>query len=148
MKNLFPSSGNLCLMDMSSYAAPEGLRYSREHEWIKVEDNIAIIGITDYAIKSLHDVIYVSLPEVGLKIDQGSVAATVESIKAVSEVYSPIGGIVVEVNKTLDMNPEKINTSPYEEGWLFKLKPISFEADFKKLMTNKEYLDYIESLKK
>jgi len=135
-------------MDMSSYDVPEGLRYSREHEWVKVEDNIAIIGITDYAIKSLHDVVYVSLPEVGLKINQGSVAATVESIKAVSEVYSPIGGVIIEVNKALDMNPEKINTSPYAEGWIFKLKPINFEDDIKKLMTNKEYNTYLESLKK
>ena len=135
-------------MDMSSYTVPEGLRYSREHEWVKVEDNIAIIGITDYAVRSLHDVVYVSLPEVGLKIDQGSVAATVESIKAVSEVYSPVGGIVVEVNKALDTNPEKINTSAYGEGWIFKLKPINLEADFKKLMENKEYLAYLDSLKK
>ena len=135
-------------MNMSSYAVPEGLRYSREHEWVKVEDNIAIIGITDYAIKSLHEVVYVSLPEVGLKVDQGSVAATVESIKAVSEVYSPIEGITVEVNKALDMNPEKINTSPYGEGWIFKLKPINLESDVKKLMTSKEYLDYLDSLKK
>ena len=135
-------------MDMSSYTVPEGLRYSREHEWVKVEDNVAIIGITDYAVRSLHDVVYVSLPEVGLKIDQGSVAATVESIKAVSEVYSPIGGIVVEVNKALDTYPEKINTSAYGEGWIFKLKPINLEGDFKKLMKSGEYLAYLDSLKK
>lgn len=135
-------------MGMSSYNIPEDLRYSEEHEWVKIEDDAAIIGITDYAVKSLHDVVYVSLPEVGLKIDQGSVAATVESIKAVSEVYSPVGGVVVEVNKALDINPEKINTSPYSEGWIFKLKPINLEADFKKLMKSREYLAYLDSLKK
>lgn len=135
-------------MGMSSYNIPEDLRYSEEHEWVKIEDDAAIIGITDYAVKSLHDVVYVSLPEVGLKIDQGSVAATVESIKAVSEVYSPVGGVVVEVNKALDTNPEKINTSPYSEGWIFKLKPINLEADFKKLMKSREYLAYLDSLKK
>jgi glycine cleavage system H protein len=135
-------------MDMSSYNIPEDLRYSEEHEWVKIEDDVAIIGITDYAVKSLHDVVYVSLPEVGLKIDQGSVAATVESIKAVSEVYSPVGGVVVEVNKALDINPEKINTSPYSEGWIFKLKPINLEADFKKLMKSGEYIAYLDSLKK
>lgn len=135
-------------MGMSSYNIPEDLRYSEEHEWVKIEDDVAIIGITDYAVKSLHDVVYVSLPEVGLKIDQGSVAATVESIKAVSEVYSPVGGVVVEVNKALDINPEKINTSPYSEGWIFKLKPINLEADFKKLMKSREYLAYLDSLKK
>jgi glycine cleavage system H protein len=135
-------------MDIPSYTVPEGLRYSKEHEWVKVEDNVAIIGITDYAVRSLHDVVYVSLPEVGLKIDQGSVASTVESIKAVSEVYSPVGGIVVEVNKALDTNPEKINTSAYGEGWIFKLKPINLEGDFKKLMKSGEYLAYLDSLKK
>ncbi len=135
-------------MGMSSYNIPEDLRYSEEHEWVKIEDDVTIIGITDYAVKSLHDVVYVSLPEVGLKIDQGSVAATVESIKAVSEVYSPVGGVVVEVNKALDINPEKINTSPYSEGWIFKLKPINLEADFKKLMKSREYIAYLDSLKK
>ena len=135
-------------MDIPSYTFPEGLRYSKEHEWVKIEDNVAIIGITDYAVKSLHDVVYVSLPEVGLKIDQGSVAATVESIKAVSEVYSPVGGIVVEVNKALDTSPEKINTSAYGEGWIFKLKPLNLEGDFKKLMKSGEYLAYLDSLKK
>jgi glycine cleavage system H protein len=135
-------------MDIPSYTVPEGLRYSKEHEWVKVEDNVAIIGITDYAVRSLHDVVYVSLPEVGLKIDQGSVASTVESIKAVSEVYSPVGGIVIEVNKALDTNPEKINTSAYGEGWIFKLKPINLEGDFKKLMKSGEYLAYLDSLKK
>jgi glycine cleavage system H protein len=135
-------------MGMSGYNIPEDLRYNKEHEWVKIEDDAAIIGITDYAVKSLHDVVYVSLPEVGLKIDQGSVAATVESIKAVSEVYSPVGGVVVEVNKALDMSPEKINTSPYSEGWIFKLKPINLEADFKKLMKSGEYLTYLDSLKK
>jgi glycine cleavage system H protein len=132
---------------MSSYNIPKGLLYSKEHEWVNTEGNVAIIGITDYAAKSLHDVVYVSLPEVGLKVDQGSIAATVESIKAVSEVYSPVRGVVVEVNKSLDTNPEKINTSPYEEGWIFKLKPINLEDDFKKLMKSGEYLAYLDSLK-
>jgi glycine cleavage system H protein len=133
---------------MSSYNIPKDLRYSKEHEWVKIEDKVATIGITDYAAKSLHDVVYVSLPEVGLKIDQGSVVATVESIKAVSEVYSPLGGVVVEANKALDINPEKINTSPYVEGWILKLKPINLEDDLKKLMTGEEYLLYLDSLKK
>jgi glycine cleavage system H protein len=135
-------------MGMSGYNIPEDLRYSKEHEWVKIEDDAVIIGITDYAVKSLHDIVYVSLPEVGLKVDQGSVVATVESIKAVSEVYSPAGGVVVEVNKTLDMKPEKINTSPYNEGWIFKLKSINLEDDSKKLMKSGEYLAYLNSLKK
>jgi glycine cleavage system H protein len=135
-------------MGVSSYNIPRDLRYSKEHEWVKIEGDVAIIGITDYAVESLHDVVYVSLPEVGLKVDQGSTAATVESIKAVSEVYSPVGGVVVEVNKVLNTSPEKINTSPYEEGWIFKLKSINLEDDFKKLMKSGEYLTYLASLKK
>ena len=133
-------------MDMSSYMIPNNLRYSREHEWIKVKDDIVEVGITEYAVKSLHDVVYVSLPEVGSKVEQNGVVTTIESIKAVSEVYSPVSGVIVEVNKILDMSPQKINESPYGEGWIFKLKPTNLNVEIEKLMTDKQYISYLESL--
>jgi len=131
---------------MPEYNVPSNLRYSREHEWAKIEDEIIIVGITDYAAKALHDVVYVSLPEIGASFKQGDVTATVESIKAVSEVYSPVGGTVIEINKTLVINPEKINESPYEEGWLFRLKPTNLGNDVERLLTSKEYMNLLSSL--
>jgi glycine cleavage system H protein len=133
---------------MPEYSVPDNLRYSREHEWAKIEDDIVRVGITDYAAKALHDVVYVSLPEVGASFKQGGVAATVESIKSVSEVYCPVSGTVIEVNRTLKINPEKINQSPYVEGWLFRLKPTNLDNDIKKLLISKEYMDLLSSLKK
>jgi glycine cleavage system H protein len=133
---------------MPEYNVPNNLRYSREHEWAKIEDEAVIVGITDYAAKALHDVVYVSLPEAGASFKQGDVAATAESIKAVSEVYSPVGGRVIEVNKALEIVPEKINQSPYGEGWLFKLKSTNLDNDIKKLLTSKEYTDLLSSLEK
>ena len=135
-------------MKLPEYNIPDNLRYSREHEWAKIEDDIVRVGITDYAAKALHDVVYVSLPEAGASFKQGDVAATAESIKAVSEVYCPISGTVVEVNKTLEVNPEKINQSPYVEGWLFRLKPTNLGNDMEKLLTSKEYMNLLSSLKK
>jgi len=133
---------------MPEYNAPNNLRYSKEHEWAKIEDDTVRVGITDYAAKALHDVVYVSLPEAGASFKQGGVAATAESIKAVSEVYCPVGGTVIEVNKTLEVNPEKINQSPYVEGWLFRLKPTNLDNDMEKLLTSKEYMELLPSLKK
>ncbi|MEM3403648.1 MAG: glycine cleavage system protein GcvH [Nitrososphaeria archaeon] len=133
---------------MSSYIVPEDLRYSKDHEWVRIEGSIAIVGITDYAVKSLHDIVYVSLPKIGSTIPKGLVAATVESIKAVSEVYNPISGTVIEVNKDLETSPEKINESPYEAGWLFKLNPTNLKEDIEKLFSSKQYLEYLSSLKK
>jgi glycine cleavage system H protein len=133
---------------MSNYVVPEDLRYTKEHEWVRVEGSIVIVGITDYAVKSLHDVVYVSLPEIGATIPKGLVAATVESIKAVSEVYNPVSGTVIEVNKNLENSPEKINESPYDAGWLFKLNPTNLKEDIEHLLSSKQYLEYLSSLKK
>ncbi|MGQ9781691.1 MAG: glycine cleavage system protein GcvH [Nitrososphaeria archaeon] len=133
---------------MPSYSIPNNLRYSKDHEWVDVEGEVAVVGITEHAVKSLHDVVYVSLPEVGSEVKQGEVVTTVESIKAVSDVYSPLSGIITEVNKTLDTNPEKINESPYGDGWIFKLKPTNLGAEIEKLMDDKQYAIYLESLEK
>lgn len=102
---------------------PENLRYSADHEWAELTDGELRIGITDYARDALGDVVYVSLPEVGATLEAGAVAGEVESTKAVSEIYAPVGGRVTAVNDALAENPETVNNDPYGEGWLFRLVP-------------------------
>jgi glycine cleavage system H protein len=101
---------------------PADLRYSQEHEWVRVEGNRAVIGITDYAQDALGDVVYVDLPSVGLEVIANSSIAEIESTKSVSEVYCPVTGTVVEVNTGLDDTPEALNTDPYGAGWIFAVE--------------------------
>jgi glycine cleavage system H protein len=101
---------------------PTDLRYSKEHEWVRVEGNTAVVGITDYAQHELGDVVYVELPKVGTKLAAGQPLGTVESVKAVSEIYSPVAGEVTEVNSALSQTPETINKDPHGAAWLIKLK--------------------------
>jgi len=103
-------------------AQPENLLYSKEHEWVMLDGDTATIGVTDYAQSSLGDIVYVELPKVGLKVEQFGSAGVIESVKAVSDLYSPISGQVVEVNAGLDADPAAVNKSPYGEGWLFKVR--------------------------
>jgi glycine cleavage system H protein len=98
---------------------PEELRYSKEHEWVRVEGNRAIVGITDYAQDALGDVVYVQLPDAGLEVIANASIAEIESTKSVSEVYAPVSGKVVETNASLDDAPEQLNTDPYGAGWIF-----------------------------
>ena len=98
------------------------VRYTKDHEWIRIEGDVAVIGITDYAQSQLGDVVYVELPEVGRMLEKGKAAAVVESVKAASEVYAPIGGTVIAVNPTLAEDPARINSDPMGEGWFFKLR--------------------------
>ena len=100
----------------------EGLRYTESHEWLKVQEDTTIIGITDYAQAELTDIVFVELPEIGKEIKKGEELCVVESVKSVSEIYSPISGNVVDVNKKLDDSPEIINESPYNDGWLVELE--------------------------
>ncbi len=100
---------------------PEDLKYTKDHEWIKVTGSVGVIGITDFAQSELGDIVYVQLPEVGSKIEQGKAFGTVEAVKAVSDLYAPASGSVVEVNPTLSDHPEIINKDPYVEGWLIKI---------------------------
>ena len=100
----------------------DGLRYTEAHEWLKIQNNIAIIGITDHAQAELTDIVFVELPEIGKEVKKGEELCVVESVKSVSELYSPISGKVVDVNKKLDDSPEVINESPYDDGWLVELK--------------------------
>ena len=103
-------------------AQPENLLYSKEHEWVKIDGDHAVVGITDYAQNSLGDIVYVELPRVGKQIDQFGNIGVVESVKAVSDLFTPIGGEVVEVNTALDGDPAAVNRDPYGDGWLFKVK--------------------------
>jgi glycine cleavage system H protein len=101
---------------------PEELRYTEEHEWVMVEDELAVIGITDFAQDALGDVVFVELPEVGTVLEAGKAFGVVESVKAVSDIYAPVSGVVEEINDDLVDAPEIINTSPYEDGWMIKIR--------------------------
>jgi len=98
------------------------LRYTKDHEWVRVEGDLAVVGITDYAQSQLGDVVYVELPEIGRRVEQGEEAAVVESVKAASEVYAPVSGEVVEVNEALAADPARVNADPTGEGWFIKLR--------------------------
>lgn len=125
---------------------PEELKYSKEHEWVLIEGRIAIVGITDYAQKELGDIVYVELPEIGEKVVKDDPFAAVESVKAVSDVYAPVSGAVVEVNDALPETPETINEDPYGDGWMIKVE-ISDMDDLKDLMTAEEYAEYVDKEK-
>ncbi len=125
---------------------PEGLKFTKEHEWVLVEDQVAIIGITEYAEQELGDVVYVELPEVGEKIVKDDPFGAVESVKAVSDIYAPVSGTVVEVNDTLPDSPETINDDPYGDGWLIQVE-MTDKDDLKDLMSAQEYAEYVEQQK-
>jgi len=124
---------------------PEDLKYTREHEWMRVEGERVRVGITDYAQTSLGDVTFVQAPQVGASFKRGEVCATVESVKAVSDVYAPISGRVVEVNENLAGQPELVNRSPYGEGFLCVMEPEG-PVDESGLMDADAYRRYIETL--
>ena len=98
------------------------LRFTRDHEWIRIEGDLAVVGITDYAQSQLGDVVYVELPEIGRRVEKGKEAAVVESVKAASEVYAPVSGEVAEVNEEIAADPAKVNADPMGEGWFIKLR--------------------------
>jgi len=101
---------------------PADLKYTKEHEWVRLEDDTATLGISDHAQEALGDIVFVELPELGRVVAPGEAFAVVESVKAVSDVYAPVGGEVIEVNEALESEPEKVNTDPYGSGWIAKLK--------------------------
>lgn len=125
---------------MASY--PSDFRFTKEHEWIKVTGDTATVGITDYAQHELGDVVFVELPKVGTKLTSGQSLGTVESVKAVSEIYSPASGEVVETNATLAKTPEQLNTDPHGAAWLIKMK-LSNPEEVAKLMNAVAYQKYI-----
>ncbi len=121
------------------------LRYSKEHEWIRVDGDVGTVGISEYAQEQLGDVVFVELPEVGKALIRSNEAAVIESVKAASEIYAPVGGEVVEVNEALNDEPGLVNSSPTGEGWIFKLK-IADEAELDALLDAAAYLEFIEGL--
>ena len=122
-------------------SVPEELQYTRSHEWVRTEGDTATIGITDHAQDELGDVVFVELPEVGTTFDAGDSFGTVESVKAVSDLYTPVGGEVTEVNEALNDQPEKINEDPYGEGWMVKLR-VSDEGS--RLLSASDYEQFVE----
>lgn len=125
---------------------PEDLKYSREHEWARLENETIVVGITDYAQENLGEIVYVELPEEGSQVSRAEAFGVVESTKAVSDLYAPASGTVTEVNDTLVDNPELINEDPYEDGWMIRIA-LSDERDLDKLMDAAEYAKFIEEEK-
>ncbi len=122
---------------------PPDLRYTKEHEWVRLEDGTGTVGITDYAQDQLGDVVYVELPPPGKQLTQLAVFGEIESVKAVSELYSPVSGEVIEANSALADKPELINESPYSEGWIMKVR-LADDGEIEKLLTAEQYSDYID----
>ncbi|MBU2602162.1 MAG: glycine cleavage system protein GcvH [Actinobacteria bacterium] len=117
---------------------PKNLKYHKEHDWARIEGDIAVLGVTDYAQEALGDIVYIELPEVGTEVAAGTTYAEIESVKAVTDVYAPLSGTIVETNEEVVDAPELINESPYEDGWLIKIK-LSDPSELEELMSAEEY---------
>lgn len=123
---------------------PEDLYYAASHEWLKLgDDGIATVGISDFAQSELGDVVYVELPEPGSIVNAKDEVSVVESVKTASDIYSPVSGEIIEVNEGLDENPESVNSGPYDEGWLFKIR-LSNDAELDELLSAEEYIENCE----
>jgi glycine cleavage system H protein len=121
---------------------PQGLKYSKEHEWVAMEDSLATVGVTDHAQEQLGEIVYIELPAVGDKISKDDPFGVIESVKAVSDIYAPVTGTVVEVNEDLPESPETVNEDPYGDGWLIKVK-IADPTDLEDLMDSDEYAELL-----
>ncbi|MGP1396378.1 MAG: glycine cleavage system protein GcvH [Inquilinaceae bacterium] len=121
------------------------IRFTQDHEWIRIDDGVGTVGITDYAQNQLGDVVYVELPDVGRSLEKGKDAAVVESVKAASEIYAPVGGEVVEVNQTVADDPSTVNKDPLGDGWFLKLR-VADPAEVESLMDEAAYQSFIEGL--
>ena len=121
---------------------PENYRYTKEHEWIEVEGDIGVIGITDHAQKELGDIVYVDLPKIGAQLQQGKTLGSVESVKAVSDIFAPASGEVVQVNDTLTTTPENLNADPHGAAWLVKIR-LSAPEEIKQLLSAEDYQNYV-----
>jgi glycine cleavage system H protein len=121
---------------------PQGLKYSKEHEWVSTEDTVATIGITDHAQDQLGEIVYIELPAVGDKVSKDDPFGVVESVKAVSDIYAPVTGTVIEINEDLPESPETVNEDPYGDGWLIKVK-ITDMSDLEDLMDADEYTELL-----
>jgi glycine cleavage system H protein len=129
---------------MAEIKTPSDLKYTKNDEWVKLDGDTATIGISDYAQDALNDIVYVEFPDVGATFKQGATFGVVESVKAASDVFMPIGGTVTEVNSGLEDNPETINTDPYEKGWLVKIK-VADAAEANSLMDSAAYIEFCKN---
>ena len=130
---------------MGKWKAPADLKYTKTDEWLKVEGDSGTIGISDYAQDQLGDIVFVELPQIGSRHAKGEQFGTIESVKAVSELYMPLGGEVLSVNKTLEESPEIVNKAPYEGGWIIEIKP-NDPAELKGLLNRDAYLVLLKGL--
>ena len=123
---------------------PTDYLYSREHEWVRVEDDVVVLGITEFAQQELGEVVFVELPEIGQVFDANDELGTIESVKAVAEIYTPVAGEVIEANDAVVDDPELLNEDPHGEGWLLRIR-FSSAADLKDLMNAEQYEEYVQS---
>src|SRR6266849_7010696 len=130
----------------ADYAVPEAPYYTKEHEWVRIEAGKCRVGVTDYAQKSLHEVVYVELPKVGSDVANMQSLGTVESVKAVADVYSPISGRVLEINSGLSDAPELVNKNPYGEGWITIIQPANLQKDLTILMKPSQYKELLQKI--
>jgi len=124
---------------------PENLKYTKDHEWAKIDADTITVGITEHAQAELGDIVYLELPKVGQKLEAGSTFGVVESVKAVSDLYAPVSGEVVQINDELEGEPATINHAPYDKGWLIKLK-VTDPSALDKLMSSAEYKSHVDSI--
>ena len=134
------------MKEISDLQLPDDFLYAKDHEWAKPEGDKVRVGISDYAQDQLGDIVFVELPQVGIRLSKGEQFGTVESVKAVSELYMPVGGEVLSVNKTIEESPELVNKQPYESGWMVEIK-LSDPGELKGLMNRDAYLSFLKGLK-
>ncbi len=134
------------MVKVDSYELPEGLYYSKDWEWVKVEGAKVRVGITDYAQKQLREVVYAELPSPGTEVTQGEPYGTVESVKAVSDLVAPVSGTIEKVNEEVQSSPEILNEDPYEKGWLLVVTPNNLDAELKNLMNTQQSAEWHKSL--
>ena len=132
---------------MSEYTFPEDLLYTKEHEWIKKTGSNYQVGITDYAVKMLNDIVYVNLPEIGKSLRANEVFGQVESVKTVSDLYMPVSGKVTKTNSKLTQTPEILASSPYEQGWMLEIDSQTYPRESESLLNAKAYSSFISELK-
>ena len=121
---------------------PNNLKYTKEHEWIKVEDKTAYVGITDYAQSELGDIVFIELPNVNDTFSKDDVFGTIEAVKTLADLYIPVSGKIIEVNENLDAEPESVNTDPYDKGWIVKIE-LNDPSELNSLLSDSDYLDLI-----
>ena len=121
---------------------PENLKYTKEHEWCKIDGNIATVGITDFAQSELGDIVFVEFPNVSDKINQNDTVGTIEAVKTVADLYSPLSGKIIEINDSLESEPNLINDSPYDQGWIFKIE-ITNNDEYNDLLNSNSYKEII-----